>query len=56
MLVRIKSEPQPTQEQAEQWRDEYYSRWHPWGYGTSLYIDQTSDGFIVEGTRYDSCE
>lgn len=43
--------------EAYEWRDKYYERYHPMGYGTSLKINLTRpDHYIVTGSRWDSCD
>jgi hypothetical protein len=54
--VAVKSKPYPMRIQAEAWRDYYLKEYHPDGYGTSLDILETADGFVVKGGRWDSCD
>jgi hypothetical protein len=45
-----------TKADAEQYVRIYFSNYHPAGYGTELDIKETSDGFVVVGGRWDSCD
>lgn len=54
--VTIHTEVLPTVEAAEARVQMIYQSYHPSGYGTTLRIVPTADGYIVKGYRYDSCD
>jgi hypothetical protein len=36
--------------------NQYYKLYHPFGYGTSLRLEQSPDGWRYVGGRWDTCD
>jgi hypothetical protein len=54
--VPIRSKPYEHRTDAEWAMNQYYKLYHPFGYGTSLRLEQSPDGWRYVGGRWDSCD
>jgi len=45
-----------TKADAEKYKENYLNAYHPCGYGTVLSIQEKDGKFIVNGSRYSSCD
>ena len=54
--IPVKSKPYPTRPEAEHAMNAYLREYHPFGYGTSLRLEKSADGWRYVGRRWDSCD